>query len=140
MICPPIGVKAENAFPMLNEILLSQIATPARGELERWLAPAAAVLTLVALGRKVLGRKIPLESEFVNRKEFERLQQTVERASAEMRDRLDARFDQLTARLEALKTELAAEGNQRHLEGQGRLAALEAGLARLDERTHGSRS
>ena len=94
-----------------------QIPTPAPGELERWLIPAAAVLYIVALVKKVFWPKPPAEGQYVTNAEHHRDQ-------GALSDKIDARFLMLSEKIEALGTSIHTRLNQ-----------LEAGLARVDERT-----
>jgi hypothetical protein len=108
-------------------MFLSQIPTPAPGSIEAWLIPAAAVLSLVALGRKVFSRKpngrggpeqeSPAPPAFASRPELDRELNAV-------RDKIDARFFTLGEKIETLGNSI-----------NERLAKLEATVARLDERT-----
>ena len=93
-----------------------QLPTPAPGSIEAWLIPAMAILSMVALGKKVFWRKPP-ENQFVTKAELHHELNTV-------RDKIDARFLTLSEKIETLGTSLHTSLNQ-----------LEAGLARVDERT-----
>jgi hypothetical protein len=90
--------------------MLSQLPTPAPGQLENWLLPAAAVASMALLAKKLFSRKQPRSDDFITRAEFHHELTSV-------RDKIDARFLALSEKIEHL-------GN-----------SLEAGLARLDERT-----
>jgi len=89
--------------------MLLQIPNVQPGQLENWLLPAVAVLSIAALVKKVFPRK-HADDEFVTKTELHHELSTV-------RDKIDARFLALSEKIEHL-------GN-----------SLEAGLARLDERT-----
>jgi len=96
--------------------MLFQIPTPAPGEIEHWLIPAATVLTLVALWKKVFPARARDDS-FATKAELNH-------EVASIRDRIDARFLTLTEKIEVLGNTL-----------NERLAKLEASVARVDERT-----
>jgi hypothetical protein len=87
--------------------MLAQIPTPPTGAIETWLLCAAAVVSLVVLAMKLFVRKPPIEAEFVSKAEFRMFRESVERELNGLRDKIDAR----------------------------RINELEAGLARVDERT-----
>jgi hypothetical protein len=112
----------------LAPILLSQIPAPPAGALENWLVAAAGVASMFVLFKKVLGRKPPVESEFVSRAEFRN-------ELNGLRDKIDARFLNLGEKMEAIKDELLAAGERRGNSIHRRLNELESGLARVDERT-----
>jgi hypothetical protein len=106
--------------------MLAQLPTPAPGSIEAWLIPAAAVLSLVALGKKVFGRKATngggsaesgASSPFATKSELNHELTAV-------RDKIDARFLSLTEKIELLGNSI-----------NDRLAKLEAAVARVDERT-----
>jgi len=107
-------------------MFISQIPTPPPGSIEAWIIPAAAVLSLVALGKKVFSRKPggaagteggPAQNQFATRIELNHELNAV-------RDKIDARFLTLTEKIETLGTSI-----------NDRLAKLEAAVARVDERT-----
>src|SRR3989449_8397721 len=93
-----------------------QLPTPAPGSIEAWLIPAMAILSMVALGKKVFWRKPP-ENQFVTKAELHHELNTV-------RDKIDARFLTLSEKIDHT-------GSSIH----ERLAVLQAALARVDERT-----
>lgn len=107
--------------------MLAQLPTHAPGSIEAWLIPAAAVLSLVALGKKVFGRKATnggggsaesgASSPFATKSELNHELTAV-------RDKIDARFLNLTEKIELLGNSI-----------NDRLAKLEAAVARVDERT-----
>ena len=97
-------------------MLLSQIPSPTTGEIERWLIPAAALLSVAALWKKVFPPRRG-EDAFATKAELNQEISTV-------RDKIDARFLTLSEKIEALGTSIHTRLNQ-----------LEAGLARVDERT-----
>jgi hypothetical protein len=99
-----------------EKYMLMQIPTFAPGQLENWLIPAAAVLALVALVKKVFPRKLS-EEEFVTKSELHHELNSI-------RDKIDARFLALSEKIEAV-------GSTIH----ERLTRLESAVARLDERT-----
>ena len=94
-----------------------QLPTPAPGAIENWLLSFAAIASLVVLAKKLFSRKSPAEFQFVTKTEFHHELTAV-------RDKIDARFLALTEKLENLGTSLHITLNQ-----------VEAGLARVDERT-----
>ena len=100
-------------------MLLSQIPTLAPGEIERWLIPAAAVLSLAALWKKVFPGGHGA-NHFATKAELNH-------ELAAVRDKIDARFFTLTEKLDHLGTNI-----------NNRFAKLEAAVARLDERTKNS--
>jgi len=89
--------------------MFSQLPTPAPGQLENWLLPAVALLSIAALVKKVFPRKRG-DDELVTQTQLHHELNTI-------RDKIDARFFSLSERIEHLAT------------------SIEAGLARLDERT-----
>ena len=93
----------------LSQIFLSQLPAPSPGVLENWLIPAAAVASMALVFRKLFPRKRS-DDEFVSKTELNHELNTV-------RDKIDARFLALSEKIEHLGT------------------SIEAGLARLDERT-----
>ena len=97
-------------------MLLLQIPTPAPGEIERWLVPAAALLTLASLWKKVFPPRRSDES-FATKAELNH-------ELAAVRDKIDARFLTLTEKLDHWGTTI-----------NDRFAKLEAAVARVDERT-----
>ena len=95
---------------------LMQLPTPAPGQLESWLLPAVAVLSVAALVKKVFPRKRS-DDELVSKTELHHELNTV-------RDKIDARFLTLSEKLDHLGTTI-----------HDRLNQLDSGLARVDERT-----
>ncbi len=112
-----------------------QIPSPPTGAMESWLLSAAAVMSLLLLGKKLLVRKPPLEAEFVTRADAGRFEESVRRELAALRDRMDARFESLGGKLDLAKAELLDAGAWREAALHKRINQLEAGLARVDERT-----
>src|SRR6266704_4195713 len=100
----------------LSPISLSQIPIPAPGQLENWLLPAVAVLSIAALIKKVFPRKRS-DDEFVSKTELHHELNTI-------RDKIDARFLALSEKIETLGTTI-----------HERLTRLESALARVAERT-----
>ncbi len=96
--------------------MLSQLVPPAPGQLENWLLPAVAVLSIAALIKKVFPRK-RADDEFVTKTELHHELNTV-------RDKIDARFLTLSEKIETVGISIHTRLNQ-----------LDAGLARVDERT-----
>src|SRR5437879_4093343 len=95
---------------------LLQLPAPAPGQLENWLLPAVAVLSVAALLKKVFPRKRS-DDEFVSKTELHHELNTV-------RDKIDARFLTLSEKIETVGVSIHSRLNQ-----------LDAGLARVDERT-----
>src|SRR4051794_5362730 len=104
-------------------MILAQLPTPVPGSIEAWLIPAAAVLSLVALGKKVFGRKAANGgaggsgdngglTQFAPKNELNHKLTAV-------RDKIDARFLHLTEKIELLGNSI-----------NDRLAKLEAAVAR----------
>jgi hypothetical protein len=122
----------------MNHALFSQLSSPPPGAIENWLLSAAAVVSMVLLGRKLFARKTPAEPDFVSQSEFLLFRQSVERDLGALRDRLDDRFERLGEKVEQTKSDLLAAGEQRGRSIHERINQLEAGLARVDERTHGA--
>jgi len=115
--------------------MFAQIPNPPTGSIESWLITAAAVASLVLLGKKLFIRKPPIEAEFVSKAEFRTFRESVERDLNGLRDKIDARFLSLGEKMETMKTELLVAGERRGNSLHRRMNELEAGLARLDERT-----
>jgi len=115
--------------------MFSQIPTPTPGSLESWLISAAAAVSLALLAKKLFIRKPPIEAEFVTKAEFRAFRENVQRELDGLRDKIDARFTRLGEQIDELKTELLTAGERRAGGLHRRLSELEAGLARVDERT-----
>jgi len=96
--------------------MFSQIPVPQPGEIEKLLIPAVAVLSIAALVKKIFPTKRN-DSDFVTKTELANELGTV-------RDKIDARFLTLGEKIETLGTSI-----------HDRLNQMEAGLARVDERT-----
>jgi hypothetical protein len=97
-------------------MIIAQIPAPQTGEIEHWIIPAAAVLSMLGLWKKVFPPRRNDEA-FATKAELNHEISTV-------RDKIDARFLTLTEKLD----HLGANINER-------FAKLEAAVARLDERT-----
>jgi hypothetical protein len=108
--------------PLLSQTL-SQIPLPAPGAIETFLLSAAAVGSMVLLGKKLLPRK-PAGADLVTRAELHRELTAVH-------DKLDARFLALSEKIDHLGETI----QNRLTQVEVRLSQVEAGLARLDERT-----
>jgi hypothetical protein len=115
--------------------MFSQIPNPPNGAIESWLITAAAVASLVLLGKKLFIRKPPIEAEFVSKAEFRTFRESVERDLNGLRDKIDARFLTLAEKIEGMKMELLVAGERRGSSIHRRINELESGLARVDERT-----
>ncbi len=118
--------------------LLSQLPTLSPGQLETWLLSALAVAAAVALGIKLFVRRPSLEAEFVTKDEFRQFRASVEADLSGLRDRIDTRHVAVVQTLEQVKGTILADGERRSAELHVRLSHLEAGLARVDERTKGT--
>ena len=116
-------------------MLFSQIPLPPAGAIESWLISAAAVVAMIALGKKMFVRKPPIEAEFVSKAEFRMFRENVERELNGLRDKIDARFLSLAEKMEEMKSELLTAGERRGSSIHRRINELESGLARVDERT-----
>jgi hypothetical protein len=108
--------------PLLYQTL-AQIPTPASGSIETFLLSAAAVGSMVLLGKKLLPRK-PGGADLVSRAELHRELTAVH-------DKLDARFLALSEKIDHLGETIHACLTQ----VETRMSQLEAAVARLDERT-----
>src|SRR6266481_9406558 len=115
--------------------MFAQIPTPPIGAIESWLISAAAVGSLILLGMKLFVRKPPFEAEFVSKAEFRAFRDSDERELNGLRDKIDARFLTLGEKIEEMKGELLTAGERRGSSLHRRINELEAGLARVDERT-----
>jgi len=115
--------------------MFSQIPSPPAGAIETWLISAAAVVAMIALGKKLFVRKPPIEAEFVSKAEFRIFRENVQREVNSLRDKIDARFLNLGEKIEEMKTELLTAGERRGSSIHRRINELESGLARVDERT-----
>ena len=87
-----------------------QLPTPPPGSIENWLIPATGIASMALLIKQLFFKKRLAETPYVTKTEFHRELTTV-------RDKIDARFLALSEKIEHLRT------------------SIEAGLARLDERT-----
>ena len=115
--------------------MLAQLPNPPIGAIESWLLSAAAVLSMVVLAKKLFVRRPPIEAEFVSKIEFRMFRDSVERELDGLRDKIDARFLSLGEKMEEMKGELLTAGERRGSSLHRRINELEAGLARVDERT-----
>jgi hypothetical protein len=103
--------------------MLLQIPTPAPGAIETFLLSAAAVGSMVLLGKKLLPRR-PGGADLITRAELHHELTAVH-------DKIDARFLALSEKIDANHKEILSA-----LERQStRINQLEAAVARLDERT-----
>ena len=116
-------------------MILSQFPIPPAGAIESWLLSALAVVSMVLAGKKLFVRKPPIEAEFVSKEEFRLFRESVERELNGLRDKIDARFLNLGEKIEEMKGELLSAGERRGNSIHRRINELEAGLARVDERT-----
>ncbi len=104
-------------------MFLSQIPLPAPGSIEAWLLSAAAVGSLALLAKKLFPPR-RTGADLVTRAELHHELTAVH-------DKIDARFLALSEKIDRL-----GESIQTHLaQVETRFSQVEAGLARLDERT-----
>jgi hypothetical protein len=94
-----------------------------------------ALLGLVSIGVKVLGRKPPAENAYVPQQEFHEFRRDMARDLDAVRTRLDQSFERVLQRLDEHKSEVMLAHKKRSQAVQDRLHDLQAQVARLDERT-----
>jgi hypothetical protein len=104
-------------------ILLAQIPLPAPGAIETFLLSAAAVGSMVLLGKKLFPAK-RTGADLITRAELHNELTAVH-------DKIDARFLALSEKIDHLGETIHGRLTQVEL----RLSQVESGLARLDERT-----
>jgi hypothetical protein len=104
-------------------ILLAQIPLPVPGSIETFLLSAAAVGSMVLLGKKLLPPK-RTGADLITRAELHHELTAVH-------DKIDARFLALSEKIDRLGETIQGRLTQVEL----RLSQVESGLARLDERT-----
>jgi hypothetical protein len=121
-----------SSFPLS---FLGQLPSLPSGALETWLLSAVAVVSMALMAKKLLVRKPPIEAEFVSKAEFRVFRERVEHDLNGLRDKIDARFLGLGEKIEEMKGELLSAGERRGDSLHRRINELEAGLARVDERT-----
>src|SRR5437773_5858491 len=107
--------------------IFSQLPAPPTGAIESWLVSAAAVVAMLALGKKLFVRKPPIEAEFVSKAEFRMFRESVERELNGLRDKIDARFLCLGVKIEEMKGELLTAGGGRGSSVHRRISESEAG-------------
>jgi hypothetical protein len=117
--------------------LFAQLPALPSGALETWVLCALALLPAFALARKFFNRKSgdPQPPGHVTHVELNAVSKDLRRELDRLRDRIDARFLGVSEKVEQLRTELLAAEERRAEALHDRLNDLEAGLARLDERT-----
>lgn len=119
--------------------MMAQLPQLEPGELEHWIASAVVVGGAVALGLKLFGKRNGNgEGQFVRQEEFRQFRTAVEHDLGGLRDRIDSRHLGVIESIDQLKSSLLAEAARRDAVLHGRLSDLEAGVARLDERTRRS--
>jgi hypothetical protein len=96
-----------------------------------------ALLGLISIGVKVLGRKAPAQTAYVPQQEFHEFRRDMARDLDAVRTRLDQSFDRVLQRLDDHKSEVLLAQEKRSQAVQDRLHELQAQVARLDERTKG---
>ncbi len=114
--------------------MAGQIPLPPAGAVETWLFSAAAIGSMILLGRKLFARG-PGAERFVSKAEFDPFRKSVEGDLGLLRDRLDARFLALAEKIDQLRNDLLKDAERRSEAMHERLSEMEAGLARVDERT-----
>jgi hypothetical protein len=97
-------------------MMFLQLPTPAPGSIENWLLPAVAVLSIVALVKKVFPTK-PSDKNLVTKSELHQ-------ALDGVRDTIDARFLSLSEKIEHLGTSVS-----------DKFTELKSAVSRIDERT-----
>lgn len=105
------------------------------GELEKWLAGAAAAGGIALLWLRLSGRRLDGDGDFVPREEFRQFRLSVEGDLSSLRDKIDSRHFAMIEKIELLQASLGTEAERRDAALHRRLGEIEAGLARLDERT-----
>ena len=85
--------------------LLSQLPAPDPVHFTNWLASAAAVLSIVALGKQFV-RKTPLEAQFLTRKEFTEFREKLDLDLSAIGGKIDRCHDLLSHRLDVLSLRL----------------------------------
>jgi hypothetical protein len=109
-------------IPLLSQTL-AQISLPAPGSIETFLLSAAAVGSMVLLGKKLLPAK-RTAADLITRAELHH-------ELTAIHDKIDARFLALSEKIDHLGETIQGRLTQVEL----RLSQVESGLARLDERT-----
>jgi hypothetical protein len=99
--------------------VIAQIPTLPEGSLENWLF-CALVVSNMAIAVKALGRRQPLEREFVLREEFREFRESVEKELGRLRTQSERQYLDLAAKTDAVTAHVAR---------------IEAAIERLDERT-----
>ena len=95
---------------------------------EKWAAIAAALTAIGVAVKKFISRKQKPKADYITRPEFHQ-------ELTATRDRIGAGYLALADKLEANQKELLAHLDRHATAFEHRLDQLEAGLARLDERT-----
>jgi hypothetical protein len=112
-----------NPMSLMSFTSLAQIPTPAPGAIEAWLISAAAVGSMILLGKKLLPGK-RTGADLVTRTELHH-------ELAAVHDKIDARFLTLSEKIDRLGESI----HTRLAQVEVRLSQVESSLARLDERT-----
>ncbi len=115
--------------------VLSQIPTPAPGSVESWLISATAVVSMALLFKKFLGRSPGPESTAPGWSDLKEHREEWREEARQLRDSVETRINAVHGKLDAMKSELLAAGERRCDSIHRRINELEAGLARVDERT-----
>ena|SRR2546423_1310862 len=115
--------------------LLAQLPAAPTGAIENWLISAAAIASVALLFKKLFLRKPAAGPETVSKTEFSKCQEIISREISALREKIDERFLSLGEKIETMRGEILNAGERRGDSIHRRLNELEAGLARVDERT-----
>jgi hypothetical protein len=116
-------------------LCLAQLPVPAPGSMESWLISATAVVSMALVFKKFLSRKSESEGASPAWRDLRELRAEWREELRQLREGMETRRDALNGKLDAMKMELLAAGEKRCDSIHRRLSELEAGLARVDERT-----
>jgi hypothetical protein len=107
--------------------ILAQLPTPPAGAIENALITSAAIGSIILIAKKLLPRKRKEDESPPNRLEFHLLRERVDALSGKLDSHsghMEQRFEKITSRLDEISEAI-----------HQRLGSMEAGLARVDERT-----
>ena len=105
---------------MMNLIpIVADLPAPSAGGFGQWLISAVAALSIVALAKQFM-RKMPIEAEFLTKKEFNEFRDKVDTNFTSLRDRIDNSHQTLSNKLDTLND---------------RIADVRSSVDRVDERT-----
>ena len=88
-----------------SQPFLAQLPSPDPAHFANWLACAAAALSIVALGKQFV-RKIPLEAQFLSRKEFAEFREKLEQDLNAIIGKIDRSHDLLSHRMDVLSVRI----------------------------------